>query len=114
TFYVKTIDITSFAGQTIYVGFRHHNVSDEFAIAIDDVMVYAGEAPVSVQEIPTINGFSHFYNVQANTLHLSATQEFSRIAVYSVIGQEMINQKLYNTNEVIDLSRLSTGVYFFN
>lgn len=112
--YVKTLDITSFAGQDIYVAFRHHESTDNFAIAVDDVMVYAGEAPVSVNELPSISGFSHYYNVQANTLHLSASQEFTHINVFSVIGQEMINQKLYNTNEVIDLSKLNTGVYFFN
>lgn len=112
--HLKTLDITSFAGQTIYVAFRHHESSDVFNIIIDDVMVYAGEGPVSVNELPAITGFSHFYNIQTNTLHLSASQEFSHITVYNVAGQEMMNQKLYNTNEAIDLSKLSTGVYFFN
>jgi hypothetical protein len=114
TLYLKTLDITAFAGQTIYVAFRHHESSDVYNIIIDEVMVYAGQDPVSVNELPAIAGFSHFYNVQANALHLSASQEFSHITVYSVIGQEMINQKLNNTNEVIDLSKLSSGVYFFN
>lgn len=39
-FYTKTLDISAFAGQTIYVAFRHHDTSDEFSIEIDNVSVY--------------------------------------------------------------------------
>jgi hypothetical protein len=35
----RTLDVSSFAGQSIYIGFRHHNVSDQFRINIDDVKV---------------------------------------------------------------------------
>jgi len=41
TLTTRTIDISSFVGQTIYVGFRHHNVSDQFSIELDDVRVSA-------------------------------------------------------------------------
>src|SRR5690554_7834574 len=35
----RTIDISTSAGQTIYVAFRHHNVTDQFRLNIDDVKV---------------------------------------------------------------------------
>jgi len=35
----RMIDISAFAGQTIYVAFRHHNVTDQFRMNIDDVIV---------------------------------------------------------------------------
>lgn len=35
----RSLDVSAFAGQTIYVGFRHHNVFDQFRINIDDVTV---------------------------------------------------------------------------
>ncbi len=41
TQYNRTLDVTSFAGQTIYVAFRHHNVTDMDYISIDDVVVKA-------------------------------------------------------------------------
>lgn len=41
TLSTRTLDISSFIGQTIYVGFRHHNVSDQFSIELDDVRVSA-------------------------------------------------------------------------
>lgn len=33
----RVLDVSSFAGQTVYIGIRHHNVSDMFRINIDDV-----------------------------------------------------------------------------
>lgn len=39
TQYSRTLDLTSFAGQTVYVAFRHHGVTDMDFISIDDVVV---------------------------------------------------------------------------
>ena len=41
TQYTRSLDVSSFAGQTIYVAFRHHAVTDMDYISIDDVMVKA-------------------------------------------------------------------------
>lgn len=35
----RSLDVSSFAGSTIYVGFRHHNVTDQFRLNIDNVLV---------------------------------------------------------------------------
>lgn len=35
----RFLDVSAFNGQTIYVAFRHHGVSDQFTIEIDDVKV---------------------------------------------------------------------------
>jgi len=35
----RSLDVSAFNGQTIYVAFRHYNVSDQFTIEVDDVQV---------------------------------------------------------------------------
>lgn len=35
----RNIDVSAYADQTIYIAFRHHNVSDQFRLNIDDVSV---------------------------------------------------------------------------
>src|SRR5690606_6309383 len=37
----RTLDLSAFTGETIYVAFRHYDVSDQFRIGIDDVSVEA-------------------------------------------------------------------------
>ena len=56
----RIIDLSAYAGQTIRIAFRHHGVSDEFAIGIDSVKVERilprsiGTAAVYVEE-PTVD-----------------------------------------------------------
>jgi len=35
----RSLDVSAFAGQSIYVAFRHHNVSDMFRLNVDDIKV---------------------------------------------------------------------------
>ena len=35
----ETIDLTGYAGQTVYIAFRHYNCTDRFAVNIDDVHI---------------------------------------------------------------------------
>lgn len=47
---LRSVDMSSFAGQTVYVAFRHHGVTDQFTMEIDDVEVknlYNNEASLT-------------------------------------------------------------------
>lgn len=48
----KIIDLSSYAGQTIYVAFRHYNCTDMFLLDIDDIRIGVQEAPEVVVEGP--------------------------------------------------------------
>ena len=39
---VKNLDLSAYAGQDIYVAFRHHNCTDQYVLMIDDVQFYEG------------------------------------------------------------------------
>ncbi len=41
----KVIDLSAYAGETIYIAFRHYNCTDQWRFFIDDVEVFTGEAP---------------------------------------------------------------------
>lgn len=43
TWYSKTIDLSEYAGQSVYIAFRHFNCSDQFWINIDNVELVAEE-----------------------------------------------------------------------
>ena len=38
---MRTVDLTSYAGNTVYIAFRHFNCSDELLIVLDDITVYS-------------------------------------------------------------------------
>ena len=42
TWYLKTIDLSTYAGQTIWVAIRHFNCTDQFMINVDDITITIG------------------------------------------------------------------------
>lgn len=64
----RGIDLTAFAGQTVYVAFRHHNVSDQFRLNIDDVEVKS--VPPVDMEMTTLTNAS---TVVAGNVNITGT-----------------------------------------
>ena len=50
----QDVDLSAYAGQTVYVAFRHHNCTDMYYLLIDDVEVSAGVAPQPTQYTLTV------------------------------------------------------------
>jgi hypothetical protein len=101
-----TVDISAFDGQVVYLTFRHYDTTDENSVLIDDVIV-DGILSVSDQNF---NGFTYFVDAN-NQLNLSASLAMEKVALYNILGQEVLLSKLSNSNEIVNLSALNSGVY---
>lgn len=106
--YTKELDITSFAGESVYVAFRHHDVTDQFRIAIDNIKVEAGDMGLDENHI---QGFNHYYNPNNAVLTLQANNPLNQVELYNLLGQKVIAKNLSETNEEVNLSGLNAGIY---
>lgn len=52
-FVKRTIDLSSYAGQTVFIAFRHYNVSDNYWLFIDDMRIGGPETPELSLDGPT-------------------------------------------------------------
>lgn len=104
------VDASAFDGQTVYLVYRHFDTFDHNSVLIDNVVVN-GTLSISENEI---NGFNYFLNQQTQNLTIKASEAFSNISIYNVLGQEVINKNLSSTTEVINLSSLKNGIYIAN
>ena len=50
----RTVDLSAYAGQTIYIGFHHYGCTDQFCLGIDDIRVGGAETPEVTVEGPAI------------------------------------------------------------
>ena len=48
-----TVDLSTYAGQTIYVAFRHYNITDMFRLNLDDIEVYTTPTEPTLSVNPT-------------------------------------------------------------
>ena len=105
--YTKTLDISNLAGSSaVYVAFRHHNVTDQFTIEIDDVSVTAEN--LSSDEF-ALSNFEFFIN--ENNLNLTANQSFDQINVFDLSGKQIMNKNLSSNEENISIQNLANGLY---
>lgn len=106
----RTFDISSMAGQMVYIAFRHYNVTDQNVIDIDDVSLTSSSS-LSVEDFNKEN-FTYYYSQDRKTLSLkSANKPISAVTIYNLLGQTVINRTLSNTKEDINLSTVVDGVY---
>ncbi|WP_339831224.1 choice-of-anchor J domain-containing protein [uncultured Altibacter sp.] len=75
-------------------------------IGIDRLVVEEG---LSVGD-ETFQGFNYFVDAN-NGLNLKANAPIQTVALYNILGQEVIAQKLNTTNAVVDMASLKSGVY---
>ncbi|WP_432412874.1 T9SS type A sorting domain-containing protein [Rasiella sp. SM2506] len=75
-----------------------------------DTAIAAGDegSPLGVNE----QAFANFdFFVSNEQLNLSAANAMNNVTVFSILGQQVVNQKLSGTNETVNVSALSTGIY---
>jgi len=76
-----------------------------------DAPILAGQTMIFGIEDQSFNNFSYFVNTN-NQLNLRADLPLEGVQLFNVAGQQVVSQKLANTNEVVDLASFTTGVYF--
>lgn len=98
-----SVSLTAYAGQTIFVAFRHHNSTDQFVVKIDDIMISEPGAPEVRLTMPEtafvgdtvqlmaqlldgdLNGLTYAWTVDGASV--SATNVETVSAVWSQAGQ---------------------------
>jgi len=105
----KTLDLNAYAGQDVYISFRHYNTTDEWLLGLDDLKVqYTGVA--SVEDLQSI-GFSYYPNPVQNTLNMTANTAIDNVSVLNLLGQEILNVSPSKLQSSVDFSDLNAGVY---
>ena len=108
-FVIRTLDVSALAGNMIYIAFRHHNSTNQSNINIDDVSV--STSLLGIDDFQA-NSFKHYFNTTTDVLTLnSQNTPIKNIEIYNILGQQVLNKKLSNSEENIELSNFTDGIY---
>lgn len=102
-----TLDITEFAGETVYLAFRHYDSMDADFLSIDDVTVTS--EPNAANDQFAAHNFK-FYNT-ADALGLSANTNIDAVEIFNTLGQKVGTHELDSMNSEINISNLSSGLF---
>lgn len=82
------------------------NVGDCAELGI--VAFLGGTAGVSDNKL---QGFSFYPNPSSDILNLKSVNNIDSVAIYNLLGQEILNSKVNATDSKLDISSLSMGAY---
>lgn len=98
--------LAGFAGQEVYIAFRHYNITNMFWLCIDDVRITSGNT-AGIDGVENAN-ITLYPNPVNSILHIDA-QSIQEVSVLDVNGRTVMTEQNTNT---IDMSTLANGVYF--
>jgi hypothetical protein len=105
----RYVDISSVANMNnVYVAFRHHNCTDNFAIILDDVKItnVAGVEENSME-------VSVYPNPATDVLNIQLAENVSSVSVLGMDGKVISTQVVNANTATVNVSNLVSGVYFY-
>lgn len=73
----RTVDLSGYAGQSIYVAFRHHDCTDQSALLIDDVQLHLSGTPIVAIDGPLSAMVGDTVDLRANLLSGSTSTSYA-------------------------------------
>jgi len=66
---------------------------------------------LSINQFDLANGFKAYPNPVGNTLNVEYTNELTNVAVFNMLGQQVLTKKVTATSTQVDMSSLRAGTY---
>jgi hypothetical protein len=88
---------------------RVPNTNPNNASRMDDFSIVAS-APLSVQNLEQFS-FNSYPNPAKNHLNVSAAKNITKIEIYNLLGQAVLNKNINSKNSEVNISSLSKGIY---
>ena len=107
----RNVDLSGYAGQTVYIAFRHHNCSDMFFLDIDDIKVNTERVGINEVESSILavspNPASAMVSISADGIEGQVT-----VQIVDLNGRVMMQQQGNAQSFRFDVSTLAQGAYF--
>lgn len=107
-----TYDISSKAGQTVYLVFRHHGCTDMGSLLLDDILVTKASGG-GLNE--TDLNLSVYPNPTNDYLNFSFDQNIESIYFYNEKGMLVLKvEEINSKSTIVDINDFNKGVYFYD
>ena len=109
---LKSSDNSNFTAEgSVFIGIRHHDVTDQYVIIVDDITVTGTENTSGVLEA-NLN-LNSYPNPASEVLNISLVEPMTSITVVGVDGRTVIISSVTGTTATLDVAALVPGVYYY-
>lgn len=111
----RVLDLTEYAGETVYVAFRHYDSPDNDRIALERVMIeVVGDDDVSVPDVADETAISVFPNPASSSLTISSKNQISEVIMTDITGRTVKALPANDVSVTLNISGISNGFYLVN
>ncbi|MBC3848022.1 T9SS type A sorting domain-containing protein [Winogradskyella echinorum] len=94
-------------GETIYVRVWEYGGNE-----VEPFSISAFSASLGIDDLDSPSAFTYYPNPVKNTLNLNAQNTIEQVAMYNMLGQEVLRATPNAIDSELDMSSLQTGTYF--
>lgn len=106
----RNFDLSTFAGQTVKIYFRHFNSANQSGLMLDDIKVVQGGS-LGTSENNLISELKVFPNPSSDYVYLNSKSKISKVQVFDSIGRKV---KVKLIDNKVDVRNLPIGNYWFS
>ncbi|OCA72018.1 hypothetical protein BBI01_07625 [Chryseobacterium artocarpi] len=106
----RNFDLSTFAGQTVKIYFRHFNSANQSGLMLDDIKVVQGGS-LGTSENNLISELKVFPNPSSDYVYLNSKSKISKVQVFDSIGRKV---KVKLIDNKADVRNLPIGNYWFS
>lgn len=104
----RTIDLSAYAGNTIYIAWQHYNCTDLSRLMLDDISITGN---TSITENNQKFDLIVAPNPATDKLYITLTGEVYDVFIYNMVGSKVQEFNGLMNRQSIDVSNLSEGMY---
>jgi|GEM_PF-6690051 len=102
--------LDEYAGEDIYIAFRHHESFDEYILLIDNVKVEETTDDVAIDMVE--NSQIRIYpNPATDVLTVSSQSEMEKVSIYNTAGIELYSMVVGSNEHRVNVERFAAGIY---
>ncbi len=90
-----------------YFGFNAYSIANQWNLYVDNIVIDVVLANTTFDN----STFTYFPNPVKDILHLSYDKNITNVAVYNLLGQQVIIKTVNGNQSQLDMSNLSNGTY---
>lgn len=107
---LREVELSFYEGQTVFVAFRHHDVTDMDRLLLSDVQIRMPGDDVSVTD-PDALAFQVYPNPAKEVIFIESGSKIIDLSVISLSGQTVYQQNVNDMHHQLNISTLPDGLY---
>lgn len=107
---LRDVELSFYEGQTVYIAFRHHDVSDMDRLLMSDVQIKKHGDDTGISD-PQAASLRIYPNPARDIIHIASDARIREVSLTGITGNVVLHQRMDDSSSQLNISNLVEGIY---